>query len=92
MSDVTVKDDKSQISHYIGAAVGIIGNALPYITPDFLTSIGLSPTAVHTISSVVAVLLFAYREKKPALAVTVAVAPPVVAVPQTTPGDSNAKS
>jgi hypothetical protein len=91
MSDPTVKAETSQISNYVGAAVGIIGNALPYITPDFLTSIGLSPTAVHTISSVAAVLLIAYREKKPALAVTVAVAPPVETVAPTS-GDTNAKS
>jgi hypothetical protein len=53
----------AQISNYAGAFVGIVGNALPYITPDFLTSIGVSATAAHTISSIVAVILVAYKEK-----------------------------
>lgn len=62
------KPEHKQISNYVGAAVGIVGNVLPYVTPDLLTSLGLSPTVVHTVSSIVAVLLFAYREKKPVAA------------------------
>lgn len=57
----------AQVSNYAGVAIGVIGNILPYITPDFLTSIGVSATASHTIGSIVAVILFAYKEKtKPA--------------------------
>jgi hypothetical protein len=66
MSESIVKPQLKQISNYFGAAIGIIGNALPYITPDFLASLGLSATAIHTVSSVVAVILIAYQEKKPA--------------------------
>lgn len=79
-----VKPILSQVSNYVGAAVGIVGNVLPYVTPDLLAGLGLSPTTVHTVSSVVAVLLFAYREKQPAPAVT-------LAVPPTPTGDTNAK-
>lgn len=62
------KPEHKQISNYIGAAVGIVGNVLPYVTPDLLASLGLSPTVVHTASSIVAVLLLAYRERKPVAA------------------------
>lgn len=58
-----VKPWYAQWSNYAGVAIGIIGNALPYITPDFLTSIGVTPTAAHTIGSIVAVILVAYKEK-----------------------------
>ena len=57
-----VKPWYAQYTNYAGAFVGIVGNALPYITPDFLTSIGVSATAAHTISSIVAVILVAYKE------------------------------
>src|ERR1700744_6477769 len=63
------KSEFKQVSNYLGAAVGVIGNVLPYVTPDFLTSLGLSAATVHTVSSIVAVLLFAYREKQPVAAV-----------------------
>jgi hypothetical protein len=59
----TVKPWYAQISNYVGAFIGIVGNALPYITPDFLESIGVTATAAHTISSIVAVILVAYKEK-----------------------------
>jgi hypothetical protein len=58
-----VKPWYAQYSNYAGAIIGIVGNALPYLTPDFLTSIGVSPTAAHTIASIVAVILVAYKEK-----------------------------
>ena len=59
------KPELSQISNYVGAAVAVIGNALPYLTPDFLSALGLPPAAVHAVSSIAAVLLIAYREKIP---------------------------
>lgn len=52
-----------QVSNYAGAFIGILGNALPYLTPDFLTSIGVSATAAHTIASIAALILVAYKEK-----------------------------
>lgn len=69
------KPQLKQVSNWFGAAVAIIGNALPYLTPDFLSSIGLSPTTVHTVSSIVAVILIAYREKQKPPSVTVDVPP-----------------
>lgn len=80
----TPKPQLAQISNWLGAAVGVVGNALPYITPDFLTSIGVSATAAHTIASIVAVILIAYKEKSKAPTVTVDVKPAAASTePQT---------
>jgi len=53
----------AQISNWAGAIIGVVLNLLPYITPNFLASIGVSATASHTIGSIVAVILVAYKEK-----------------------------
>lgn len=58
-----VKPWYAQWSNYAGVAIGIIGNVLPYVTPDFLESIGVSATASHSIGSIVGVILVAYKEK-----------------------------
>lgn len=78
-----LKSEFKQVSNYLAAAVGVIGNVLPYVTPDFLTSLGLSATVIHTVSSIVAVLLFAYREKQP-----VAAAPAPAGAPTISPINS----
>lgn len=57
------KPELSQISNYIGAAIGVIGNVLPLLTPDLLAACGLSPATVHTVSTLAAAVLILYREK-----------------------------
>jgi hypothetical protein len=57
------KNELRQISNWLGALVGILGNILPYLTPDFLSGLGLSAQTTHVVSSIVAILLIAYREK-----------------------------
>ena len=81
---LVVKSELTQVSNYLGALVGVVGNVLPYLTPDFLAGLGLSAPSVHVASSVIAVLLFAYREKAPAPSVT-------LAVPPTSGDNTNAK-
>lgn len=60
------KPEHKQISNYVGAAVIAVGNILPYLTPAFFTSLGLSAHAVQVACTIVGVLCFAYREKVPA--------------------------
>lgn len=69
------KPQLKQVTNYLAALVTVVGNSLPYVTPDLLTSLGLSAVQVHVGSFIVAALLAAYQEKKPA----------VVAVPSTQP-------
>lgn len=63
---MNTKPEMKQITNYLGALVGVIGNLLPLVTPDLLTACGVSPAAAHVAASVAAALLFAYREKAPA--------------------------
>lgn len=58
-----VKPHLKQISNWLAAFVVTVGNALPYITPDFLASLGVSEPVVHVVSSVVALALVLYKEK-----------------------------
>lgn len=62
---MNTKPQLAQVTNYVGALVGIVGNLLPIITPDFLTACGVSPTTAHVWASVGAALLIAYQEKKP---------------------------
>lgn len=84
MSDLAIKPELAQISNYVGAAVAVVGNALPYLTPDLLAGLGVPSAAVHTVASVAALLLIAFREKQPAPGVA-------LAVPPSAPGDTSAK-
>ena len=76
------KPELRQISNYIGVIVGVVGNVLPSLTPTTLVALGVPPSKLQIASTLVAVLLVAYREKQPAAAVTFAVPLPL------TPGDS----
>lgn len=60
------KPELKQVSNYVAVAVATVGNLLPYVTPDLLTSLGVSAPTVHAVSTVVSLLLLAYREKIPA--------------------------
>lgn len=61
------KPQLKQVSNYLGALVGVVGNLLPLMTPDFLTACGVTPATAHVASTIAAALLFAYQEKqKPA--------------------------
>ena len=68
---ITVKNQIAQTSTKIGLIVGALGNMAPYLTPDFLTSLGIPLPAVHIISSVIALILVIYQEKPPAVVVDV---------------------
>lgn len=84
MSDPVVKSELKQVSNYVGAAVITVGNLLPYLTPATLAAIGVPSSKLQIASTVVGLLCLAYREKQAAPGVT-------LAVPSTTPGDTNAK-
>lgn len=60
---MNVKPELKQVTNYVGALVGVVGNLLPILTPDLLLACGVSPVAAHVASSVAAALLLAYREK-----------------------------
>jgi hypothetical protein len=61
------KPQLQQVTNYLAALVTVVGNSLPYVTPDLLVSLGLTAVQVHVGSIVVAALLAAYQEKqKPA--------------------------
>jgi hypothetical protein len=60
---ITVKSQLSQVTTQLGILVAAVGNALPFITPDFLASLGIPQPAVHTISTVVAIALIVYQQK-----------------------------
>lgn len=70
------KPQLKQVTNYLGAVVGVVGNLLPLMTPDFLTACGVSPATAHIASTVAATLLFAYQEKKPAAVAVPPVTPP----------------
>lgn len=59
-----VKPHWQQISNWLAAFVVTVGNSLPYITPDFLASLGVSEPTVHVVSSLVALALVLYKEKQ----------------------------
>lgn len=58
----TVKRELTSYSNWLGLLVAL-GNVLPYLTPDLLTSLGFTPVWVHRISTGIAMILFIYREK-----------------------------
>lgn len=78
----STKPQLKQVSNYLGVLVGTVGNLLPYLTPDFIAGLGLSASATHIVSSVVALLLLAYQEKQKAPAIAVDLTPPPPAAPK----------
>ena len=71
---------KAEISSVLGVVIAGAGNILPYITPETLTSLGLSEPWVRGVSAAVGLILLAYRGGKTASA-SVVVAP--VSLPPT---------
>lgn len=63
---MNTKPELKQVTNYVGAIVGVVGNLLPILTPELLTACGVSPVTAHVWASVSAALLIAYREKAPA--------------------------
>lgn len=61
-----IKPELKQITNYVGAAVAVVGNVLPLLTPELLAAVGVAPATVRAVSSVAAALLILYREKTPA--------------------------
>lgn len=82
---MNVKPELKQVTNYVAAFVGVVGNLLPILTPDLLTACGVSPVAAHVASSVAAALLIAYREKSPAVPPVIVAAP----VPAPLPPESS---
>lgn len=72
---ISFKSQIAQGSTQIGLVVAAVGNALPYITPDFLKSIGLPQPWVHGISSAIAIALIIYQPKPAAPAAAPPAAP-----------------
>lgn len=59
------KPELKQISNYVGVAVALIGNLLPYVTPGLLLAVGVPPGAAQIASTLIGAALVAYREKQP---------------------------
>jgi len=74
---------KNEITTGIGALVAGLGNALPYLTPEFFASLGLTPSAVHVAATVCGLLLILYRAPNSAAAIAqlVADAPAILRAP-----------
>jgi len=74
---------KNEITTGIGALVAGLGNALPYLTPEFFASLGLTPSAVHVAATVCGLLLILYRAPNSAAAIAqfVAEAPGILRAP-----------
>lgn len=63
---VAVKPAQKQISNYIAVAAVALGNALPLITPQLLTAVGVSPAVATASLTIAGVLLAAYQQRQSA--------------------------
>lgn len=79
---MTIKNELTSVSNWIGVAIGTIGNLLPYLTPDALTALGFTAPWVHGISTAATILLLAYRETPKAADPSI---PPFVKPPEKLP-------
>jgi hypothetical protein len=80
----TVKNELTSVTNWLGGLVVLIGNLLPYLTPDTLEAIGFTGPRVRQISTFIGLLLIVYREKRKA-------APISQPAPQPIEGNANAQ-
>lgn len=59
------KNELTYLTSLLGGLVVLIGNILPYLTPDTLEALGVSAPWCQRISIAVGLLLIAYRKTPP---------------------------
>jgi hypothetical protein len=66
---VAVTPAVRQPSNYIAILLGTLGNALPYIAPQLLISLGVHPAVASSTLTLAAILLAAYQKQTNAIIV-----------------------